>query len=491
MRIRARCPNVGPVLYTPPHERPVARSAVVATLLAALLPGCPEQNPPTDASENRDTGSKPDLALDTYDAGFAPDVTPDVTETAFDTGSVRDAGTDEDVGVTDTGLDVAETAVDSGPPDVGMDVRDVAAPDVFDASADVRDVTITDTGSCTPLAWRTQHVSSGGNWGGSTAIAVDSSGAPHIVLHRAVYGSYGARELLYASLNASGMWDLEPIITGTGNDRDDTTDLVFDPSGTPHVVFPGLMASGPHPTFHATRTPTGWVTTPMRGGNTWASLAVDPRGVVHVASGQTEIHYASRASAGTWTHETERPSRCPSITVAADGTAYVVYATSPAGTAVSDLYLATRSPSGTWQHERVEGLAYHVDYVCETNIAVSSTGALHLVYAHAMGLRHATRPAGGTWAFQNLGPGRSSSLAVDARGGAHVSFGAELTYAYLPPGGAWRTTVVDSRPGGVPGADTSIAVDATGAVHIASYDESARTSPTYPIYYTTGRVCPP
>ena len=466
----------GAALHTTPNERPFTRYAAVATLLAALLPGCPEQPPPTDASADHDIGSKPDIALDAFDANLAPDVITDVEETATDTGPMRDAGTAEDANVTDGSLDAVETAVDSGPPDVG---------------ADVRDVTTTDNGSCTPRAWRTQHVSSGGNWGGSTAIAVDSSGVPHIVLHRAVYGSYGARELLYASLNASGMWDLEPIITGTGNDRDDTTDLAFDPSGTPHVVFPGLMGSGPHPTFHATRTATGWMTTPMRGGNTWASLAVDARGIVHVASGQTEIHYASRSSAGTWTHETERSARCPSLTVAADGTAYVVYATSPAGTAASDLYLATRSPTGTWQHERVEDLAYHVDYVCETSIGVSPTGALHLVYAHAMGLRHAMRLAGGAWALQNLGTGRSSSLALDARGGAHVSFGAELTYAYLPPGGAWRTTVVDSRPGGVPGADTSIAVDATGAVHIASYDESARTSPTYPIYYTTGRVCPP
>ena len=49
-----------------------------------------------------------------------------------------------------------------------------------------------------------------------------------------------------------------------------------------------------------------------------------------------------------------------------------------------------------------------------------------------------------------------------------------LTHARLPPGGA-----------------TSIAVDATGAVRIASYDETARTSPGYPVYYTTGRVCDP
>jgi hypothetical protein len=63
--------------------------------------------------------------------------------------------------------------------------------------------------------------------------------------------------------------------------------------------------------------------------------------------------------------------------------------------------------------------------------------------------------------------GWATSIAVDAEGGLHVSYGgAELRYAYLRPGYSWTTSTVAA----VRASATSIALDDAGGIHIVYID---------------------
>lgn len=455
------------------------------------------------AAEDRPdvVASKPDRS--TADIPAAEDRTlPNDRPAATDTATMDDAP-DVVMGRDVVDASVADAPMDASPPMDAPDVvaapdvvipRDVvSAPDVVSARDVVDEPDVVDVAPCTALPWSASVIAGAGQRGGTTAIALDPQGGVHVVFHRASASNYATRELLLASRQGD-TWNVEGIATGTGNDRDDTTDLAFDRAGVPHVVYPGYFPSGSmgHVPVHAMRVGGRWDATPLRGGNTWASLGVDGAGAVHVVSGSTEIRYAQRAPDGAWTFETERPARCPTAAVAPDGTVFVAYLTPPpAGTAPNEVMLGTRSPGGAWAFERIDTLDTRLDYTCFTRAARGVDGSLFVAYQSGSGLRLASRAPGGPWRLEVVTPtGVLGSLAVDPAGGLHVVHSQPAQHAFRPPGGAWRTSPLAGRPQGVSGADLSCAADASGALHVASY-ESQNAGASYPVTYAVGRACAP
>ncbi|MFO0628322.1 MAG: hypothetical protein U0325_22300 [Polyangiales bacterium] len=423
----------------------------------------------------------------------APDVVTahDVVDAAM-TDVAMDAATPMDAPDVVTAPDVVDARDVVDVPDV-VDARDVVdVPDVV-AARDVVDVPVVDVATCTALPWSASVIAGAGQRGGTTALALDPQGGVHVVLHRASSDNYATRELLFASRQGDS-WNLEGIATGTGNDRDDTTDLAFDRAGVPHVVYPGYFPGGSmgHVPVHTMRVAGRWSATPLRGGNTWASLGVDGAGAVHVVSGSTEIRYAMRTPDGAWTFETQRPARCPTAAVAPDGTVFVAYLTPPpAGTAPNEVMLGTRSPGGAWAFERIDTLDTRLDYTCLTRAVRGVDGSLFVAYQSGAGLRLASRAPGGPWRLEVVTPsGGLGSLAVDPAGGLHVVHSQPAQHAFRAPGGAWRTSPLAGRPQGVSGSDLSCAVDASGALHVASYEAQA-ASAGYPVTYAVGRACAP
>jgi hypothetical protein len=375
-------------------------AAAAPDLAVADAPAPEDRSTPNDLPAAIDAATPGDApvvldAMDVMDATSARDAptVPDAQDApiAMDAPDVVDVTTSRDaVDVIDA--PIARDTVDVIDAPIARDTVDVIDAPIARDAADVVDVAL-----CNALPWSAAVIAGAGQRGGTTAIALDPQGGVHVVFHRANSDSYAARELLFAS-RQGGAWTVEGIATGTGNDRDDTTDLTFDRVGTPHVVYPGYFpgSSGGHVPVHLMREGGRWSATPLRGGNTWASLGVDDAGAVHVVSGGTEIRYAQRAPGGAWTFETQRPARCPTAAVAPDGNVFVAFLTPPpAGTAPNEVMLGTRSPGGAWSFEAIETLDTRLDYTCVTRAARGADGSLHVAYQSASGLRLASRAPGG------------------------------------------------------------------------------------------------
>ncbi len=150
--------------------------------------------------------------------------------------------------------------------------------------------------------WKIETVETGGRLGKYTSIALDSSGKVHI--------SYEDWENLKYATNASGSWATEEVADGG-----EYTSIALDSSDKVHISHAGSFSSGLQYSTNASGT---WVTVkignfqgfPFSFGNdeNWpqTSIALDSSGIVHIGHlsriGQS-LEYSTNAT-GTWQTET-------------------------------------------------------------------------------------------------------------------------------------------------------------------------------------------
>jgi hypothetical protein len=338
---------------------------------------------------------------------------------------------------------------------------------------------------CTDLEWTSEWVGSGGDWGGATSIAVASDGGVHVAYTGAAYvRNYGGRQLFHGYRAPGGGWTSSLVVTGTGNDLPDTTSIVLDPAGVPHIAFPGL---GDWSVHHAERASDGsWAIRSVGPGSSSASMAIAPDGTIHLAHDDIDtVSYAYRDTSGTWSDGVVGADRCVSIALGTDGAVHMSYVRA-VDDDTSELYYSVRPQGGVWAHTRVDTLDYGLDgYGCDTSIGVDPSGGVHIAYAELfVGMHYAyLAPLAPAWTTEYVGGARQLALAVDRHGGVHVAAGA--AYLYRPAGGTWTAPIATPWVASG-GQDPSIAVGDDGVVHIATYQGQS----PYGVYYARGRVCP-
>jgi hypothetical protein len=215
-----------------------------------------------------------------------------------------------------------------------------------------------------------------------------------------------------------------------------------------------------------------------------ASIAVDSVGSPHMhysygdffGTTSSRYNYYTTYAAGAWASVLVDHPEWVNANIALDssGTVHVSYFASPG---IRHAVYA----SGNWTAEVADSQGW-----CDSSLALDSAGKAHVAYkASSMSgheLRYATNTSG-SWAssvvdaFATLGcdfVGRRVSVAVDAAGIAHIAYAGDypdygLKYA-TNQGGSWAITVVDQ----VYVQQLSSAVDANGKAHVVYADNMSR-----------------
>ncbi|NOZ30309.1 MAG: hypothetical protein GXP39_19955 [Chloroflexi bacterium] len=306
--------------------------------------------------------------------------------------------------------------------------------------------------------------------GGSVALALDSSGQPHIAYDRS------NQEIYYAS--PSGVTWNSQLTIRTGGRAGRWAHMAWSKNGRPHAIY--FTDNSPHEYRYAYRDATGWhverlnVTGQLGVHN---AIAVDAAGRPHVVfdndiEGANTLRYGYRDDAG-WHYE-DLPLadvKYPSLAIDRSGYPHISY--TRGNYTFLGLFHTYKDAAG-WHHETVED-GYVGSY---TSLVLDAAGRAHISYADESekDLKYAYQDAAG-WhttlvdRFWNVG--LWTSLALDAAGYAHISYAdasrKNLKYAYQDAAG-WHRVTVDATDD--VGLYTSLALDGAGHPHISYYDST-------------------
>ncbi len=242
------------------------------------------------------------------------------------------------------------------------------------------------------------------------------------------------------------------------------------------LLVQAQTGSGVHPGWNAE------VVQPSTPFNRMCSLVVEPNGRRHILY----YSYATGVVGGieqykTWMPGTNPGSVSPEL-VGASGSNVASLAVGPNGEAFAafsdpvaeDEYVRTRTSANSWV---VAGASLtNGDYWKGSHggaIAFSPSGNLGMAYFYGPteDARYAELLPNGTWSVTTiesiLRVGKSSQLAFDSAGGAHVVYQnqdlGQLVYAHRDPGGVWATPEIVG-PWAPSTAPSGLAVQAPGLV---------------------------
>jgi len=368
------------------------------------------------------------------------------------------------------GHDSAVVALRDGAP-VSADAAaaaEVPATAVSPATADVPATAEPLVVSAPPVAlkWKKKRLGTGGD---SSALVVDAAGDPHVVFARE---TPEGRVLTHAWAEGA-KWRSEPIATGAVA-YDNA--LAIDAAGELHVAY---ALDGPSLQY-ARRTGGSWETEPLGAGGLSNSLVLDEAGrahILHIDGISGALRYTRQSLSG-WETETFWFNGSwfgGSSLLLRDGKVYATFSEGPL------LCLATRD-RGAWTVDEIaDGTA--------ATAAFDADGVLHVVYQAGTELRH-TWKAREDWEEETLvsalevygepvppgfgAIGEYPALVAHPAGGLQLVHGVylwkgagwtEALFAARLEGGAWTPSLVSGKRVGF---HPSVGVDARGLVHIAS-----------------------
>jgi len=324
------------------------------------------------------------------------------------------------------------------------------------------------------------------------AIAVDSSGFPHISYFDEING-----DLKYAS-NTSGSWEIEVVDFSADVGR--YSSIAIDANDSVHISY--YDASNANLKY-ATNASGDWeieVVDFSADMGRYSSIAIDSAGKRYISyfdATNGDLRIAVKDGAA-WSHEivdsSDEAGRYTSIAVVGD-VVHVSYNVQAAGASTTDYYLKhAQSTPGPWMTEVVDGSSAGT----YTSIDVDDADALHISYhawflddsppepEYTAYLKHASGRFG-NWSRETIESGGEGDIgkftSIAAAGSGltlqlHISYlgrDKQLRYAdyglrFSNPTPNWQKGLVDEIA--VIGKYTSIDVDANDKVHISYVDDT-------------------
>lgn len=324
-------------------------------------------------------------------------------------------------------------------------------------------------GNVLAITWQTELVDGKHfKYSSERAIAVDSSGNPHVVY----IGSQ-----LYHTYYDGNIWHYETPISSFIPFGYHPS-IAIDTSNRVHIIYWGSLDNDyNYGILYVTNASGTWEKTIVTKTNnitsSYGSLAIDNRGKAHICYYNEEtLKYATNTT-GSWVTTTLDNSAnidSHSIAVNSSGTVHVSYY--DYSDSSKDVLKYATNASGSWVITTVESNGGH-----DNSISLDPSGNVHISYGSDKGLKYTTN-ASGSWSTKILDKsGSPTCIAIDTTGKVHIAYngsGQKVIYA-TNASGSWGTTTVgyDYTPY-TTNSYCSIAVDKSGNPHI-SY-------PRYPWY---------
>ena len=362
----------------------------------------------------------------------------------------------------------------------------------------------------TDSAWHSQVVDDDGIVGHYSAIALDDDGRVHIAYN--VEDSSGTSIGLRHAVQTGGGWAIRDVAIGTNLGRFPA--LAVDSTGTPHVTYnladdielarlsgetweyltlpdskPRGRASGLgfdsadnlHVIYHNDATPDGLNYASGEFGALTVAVIPGATGVGDTMGMNVDaddiVHFVFYSSA-TGSVYGNNAAKAWQLAPLGASQAVCIVADSQDEIAVSIGGLGVyRKVDGAWQSPAYFG---HSFTVVDTAVACHpTTGAAHVAFVeqNTMALRYAVQ-VGADWFSQVIdmdigSEGENINIAVDAGGVAHVTYydglTARLRYGNNS-GGAWTVDNVTEVPSA--GKHNALALGADGSVHIGFFEEA-------------------
>lgn len=333
-------------------------------------------------------------------------------------------------------------------------------------------------------AWHIAAPDCEGNVGWDTHLVLDSDNHPHISYTKAA--SFSEQDLRYAHWDGS-QWVVETIEAGNNCRVGGDNAIALDSTGRPHVSYndsgPGIE---PYRLKHAVRDGGGWITETLESGGFIGNnvLAIDNVDHLHVVyqTAETEDHlkYAYWNGA-SWQTETlfSQDGAMDGLSLALDANQRPHFSYYHGVNGTRELRYVVWN-GATWQNEVADANLEGTNWMEATSLALDAQGKPHIAYyLQDLTLLRYAHKSGATWQTGNIDQGGVTgvyaSLALDGADHPHIAYyedrAEDLLYAAWD-GAQWQITTVDTEGSEANDGSVSLALDANGNPHISYRDDT-------------------